>query len=45
MRPSFLFNALLAALALAFTSTGTGAESARELIQRGDVFYAKLQAA
>ena len=45
MRPSFLFNALLAALALAFTSTGTGAESARELIQRGDVFYATLQAA
>jgi len=45
MRPSFLFNALSAALALAFTSTGTGAESARERIQRGDVFYAKLQAA
>jgi tetratricopeptide (TPR) repeat protein len=48
MRPAFLLNTLAAALALAFTSTGAGAESvesARELVQKGDVFYAKLQAA
>jgi tetratricopeptide (TPR) repeat protein len=48
MRPAFLLNTLAAALALALTSTGAGAESAesaRELVQKGDVFYAKLQAA
>ena len=45
MQPAFLFNALSAALALALASTGMGAESAGELIQKGDVFYAKLQAA
>jgi tetratricopeptide (TPR) repeat protein len=45
MQPAFLFNTLLAALALALASTGIGAESAGELIQKGDVFYAKLQAA
>jgi tetratricopeptide (TPR) repeat protein len=43
--PAFLLKTLSAALALALASTGTGAESARELIQEGDVFYAKLQAA
>src|SRR5882672_7252247 len=42
---------ILKALALALTlilplaSTAVGAESAEELIQKGDVFYAKLQAA
>ena len=45
MSPTFLLSILLAALALAFASTGAGAESAGELIQRGDVFYDKLQAA
>src|ERR1700704_1220065 len=42
-----LLNTLLAALALALplASTGMGAESAEKLIQKGDVFYAKLQAA
>jgi tetratricopeptide (TPR) repeat protein len=45
MQPAFLLNTLSAALALALTSTGIGAESAGELIQKGDVFYAKLQAA
>jgi tetratricopeptide (TPR) repeat protein len=33
------------ALALAIARTAMGAESAEELIQKGDVFYAKLQAA
>ena len=33
------------ALALALTSTATGAESAQELIQKGDAFYTKLQPA
>ena len=45
MQPAFLLNTLSAALALALASTGIGAESAEELIQKGDVFYAKLQAA
>lgn len=47
MQPIFLLRALLAALTLALTlaSPGAGAESAEELIQKGDVFYAKLQAA
>src|SRR6266576_3055570 len=44
MQPAFLLNTLSAALALAVASTGIGAESAEELIQKGDVFYAKLQA-
>ena len=43
MRPIFLLNALSAALALA--NTVMGGESAEELIQKGDVFYDKLQAA
>ena len=45
MQPAFLLNTLSAALALALASTGMGAESAGDLIQKGDVFYAKLQAA
>ena len=45
MSPAFLLSILLATLALAFASTGAGAESAGELIQKGDVFYDKLQAA
>ncbi len=44
MNPAFLLSTLLAALALALASTGIGAESAEELIQKGDVFYDKLQA-
>jgi tetratricopeptide (TPR) repeat protein len=44
-QPAFLLNTLSAALALALASTGAGAESAGELIQKGDVFYDKLQAA
>jgi tetratricopeptide (TPR) repeat protein len=38
-------SVLAAAVALALPSTAAGAESAEELIQKGDVFYAKLQAA
>ena len=45
MQPAFLFNTLAVALALAFASPGVGAESAEELIRKGDVFYNKLQAA
>jgi tetratricopeptide (TPR) repeat protein len=45
MKPALLLNTLSAALALALASTGAGAESAKELIQQGDVFYAKLQTA
>src|SRR6185369_5439141 len=45
MKPAFFFNSLSAALALTLASTGAAAESAEELIQKGDVFYAKLQAA
>ena len=45
MKPAFLLNFLSAALALVLVSTGTGAESAEELIQKGDIFYDKLQAA
>ena len=36
---------LSAAMALALASTTTGGESAKELIQQGDVFYDRLQAA
>jgi tetratricopeptide (TPR) repeat protein len=43
MNPAFFFHTFLAALAVALASTGIGAESAEELIQKGDVFYAKLQ--
>ena len=45
MQPASLLNSLSAALALALASTGAGGESAEELIQKGDFFYAKLQAA
>ena len=45
MQPAFLLNTLSAGLALALASTGMGEESAGELILKGDVFYAKLQAA
>jgi tetratricopeptide (TPR) repeat protein len=38
-------NTFLAALALALASTAMGAESAEELIQKGDVFYVKLEPA
>jgi tetratricopeptide (TPR) repeat protein len=44
MRPSFLLITVCAALALALASTAARAESAEDLIQKGDVFYAKLQA-
>jgi hypothetical protein len=45
MQPAFLLTTVSAALALALASTGMGAESAEELIQKGDVCYDKLQAA
>jgi len=45
MQPAFLLNILSAALALALAHTGISAESAEELIQKGDVFYDKLQTA
>lgn len=45
MQPAFLLNTLSAALALVLASTALRAESAEELIQKGDVFYDKLQAA
>jgi tetratricopeptide (TPR) repeat protein len=38
------FVLTVSALTLIFTSTGAGAETARQLIEKGDVFYAKLQA-
>ena len=43
--PAFLRKTLWAALALALASPAIAAESAEELIQKGDVFYDKLQAA
>src|SRR5262249_5919478 len=45
MRPAFLLNTLWAALTVALASASIGAESAEGLIQQGDVFYDKLQAA
>ena len=47
MQPGSLLKTLSAVLALVLTlaSTAMGAESAAELIQKGDVFYDKLQAA
>ena len=45
MKPTFPLSSLSAALALVLASTGAGAESAGELIQKGDVCYVKLQAA
>jgi tetratricopeptide (TPR) repeat protein len=44
MRPCLILSTLSAALVLSLASTGAGAESAEELIQKGDVFYDKLQA-
>jgi tetratricopeptide (TPR) repeat protein len=44
MRPCLILSTLSAALLLSLASTGAGAESAEELIQKGDVFYDKLQA-
>src|SRR5678810_495516 len=43
MQPTSL-NIFSAALALALASTAAGSESAEELIQKGDAFYANLQA-
>jgi tetratricopeptide (TPR) repeat protein len=43
--PALLLKTLSAALVLALASTGLGAESAEDLIQKGDVCYDKLQAA
>ena len=43
MQPALLLKTLPAVLALALASTGTAAESAEELIRKGDVFYDKLQ--
>src|SRR5262245_49752177 len=45
MRAVFLLGTFSAVLALAIASPGADAELAGELIQKGDVFYAKLQAA
>ena len=45
MRPAFLLNVLFAAAALALASTASGGESADELIQKGNVYYDKLQPA
>ena len=45
MQSAFLHNTLSAALPLALASTRISAESAGELIQKGDAFYDKLQAA
>src|SRR5436190_17589076 len=45
MRGSLLNMLSPLALALALASTAMGVESAGELIEKGDVFYAKLQAA
>src|SRR5262245_4089118 len=45
MQPYLLLSTLSTALTLTFASTRAVAESAAELIQKGDVFYANLQAA
>jgi tetratricopeptide (TPR) repeat protein len=44
MRPVFILKGLTVAVALALASMATGAVSADDLIQQGDVYYAKLQA-
>ena len=44
MQPGSFFTAALS-LALVLAGTARGAELAEELIQKGDVFYDKLQAA
>ncbi len=43
MRSTLILKALFAAVALVFSSDSIGADSAAELIKKGDVFYAKLQ--
>jgi tetratricopeptide (TPR) repeat protein len=43
--PAFLLNTVSAALAVAFANTDIGSESAKELIEKGDVYYARLQPA
>lgn len=45
MRPALFLHALLAAASLAFASMALGADSAEDLIQKGNVFYDKLQPA
>ena len=45
MRPTFLLHALSAAAALLIANTGIGADTAEELIRRGEGFSAKLQSA
>ena len=45
MRPTFLLHALSAAALLLFANNGSGADSAEELIQKGDGFSAKFQSA
>jgi tetratricopeptide (TPR) repeat protein len=45
MQPAVSLHILSAALVLALASPAIAAESAEELIQKGDVFYDKLQAA
>jgi tetratricopeptide (TPR) repeat protein len=45
MRPALLLNVLIAAAALALASTARSQESAEDLIQKGNVFYDKLQPA
>ena len=45
MRPTFLLTALSAAAALIFSNTGFCADSAEELIRKGDGFSAKFQSA
>ncbi|MEO6742319.1 MAG: hypothetical protein ABIP20_18905 [Chthoniobacteraceae bacterium] len=45
MRPTFFLHALSAAAVLLFANTGSGADSADELIRNGDGFSAKFQSA
>src|SRR5215475_711843 len=45
MRSLVLLSALVAVLQLSPANTAAGAESPDELIRKGDIFYAKLQAA
>ena len=43
MRRLFLFSTIVAAAGLFWVSKGRASESAEDLIQKGDVFYSKLQ--
>src|SRR6187399_3247721 len=45
MRPALLLHLLFTAVALVLATPANAAETAEELIQKGDVFYDKLQAA